>query len=107
MERLLCLVMPSARVAAAGLELAGRGSLGSPCRLLGHGPGAVMTAVEDVTGREASSRLAKVLEAQPGVAAAAERNRRPLAALFDADVAQHGRVSFRGRRGSSEQQWQR
>src|SRR3954447_19869928 len=89
MERLLVLVMPSARVAAAGSGC-GSSSLSWPRRLLGHGPGAVMTAVEDVTRREACSRLAKVLEAQPGVAASTQRDRRPLGAVFDTRVAQHG-----------------
>src|SRR5947208_9065415 len=89
MERLLVLVMPSARVAAAGSGC-GSSSLSSARRLLGHGPGAVMTAVEDVTRREACSRLAKVLEAQPGVAASTQRDRRPLSAVFDTRVAQHG-----------------
>src|SRR3954451_20665166 len=120
MERLLCPVMPSARVAAA---------VGSGCmtawprtmeprlhlqadpgpraledswsrstrRLLGHCPGAVVTAVEDVTRREACSRLAEVLQAQPRVAASTQSDCGPLDSVFDAGVAQHDPISFRRR----------
>src|SRR4051812_38451927 len=69
-------------------------------RLPGHDPRAVMTAIEDVTGRKACSRLAEVLQAQPRVTASTQRNRGPLDSVFDAGVAQHGPISFRRRHAS-------
>src|SRR4051812_6257419 len=52
-------------------------------RLLGRHPGAVMTAIENVTGREACGRLAEVLQAQPRATASTQRNRALLDPVFD------------------------
>src|SRR5688572_33432285 len=63
-------------------------------RTLSRGPRVVVTAVEHVARREVSCRRAQVVEAEPGVAAAAQRDRGAVAPLLGAAIAEHESCPF-------------
>ena len=56
---------------------------------LRHRPCVVMTTVENVTRCEARRRFAQVFDAQAGIAAPAQRDRRLVNPLFSAGIAKH------------------
>src|SRR3954453_3982821 len=67
---------------------------GSLRRRLGRSPRVVMTAVEHVARREMCRRRAQVSQAQPGVAAATERDGGLVRSAFGAQVTEHDPCPF-------------